>query len=80
MASTLNIRIDSALKERGDKVLKENGISVTEAIRALWETLARKRTSCQSFFRTKIPRRKPRERSSMPSSCWGLCRLPDSRT
>ncbi|HJI99732.1 MAG TPA: type II toxin-antitoxin system RelB/DinJ family antitoxin [Coriobacteriaceae bacterium] len=41
MASTLNIRIDSALKERGDKVLKENGISVTEAIRALWETLAK---------------------------------------
>lgn len=41
MASTLNIRIDSALKERGDKVLKENGISVTEAIRTLWETLAK---------------------------------------
>ena len=41
MASTLNIRIDSTLKERGDKVLRENGISVTEAIRVLWETLAK---------------------------------------
>ncbi len=39
MQATLNVRIDPTLKERGDKVLRENGISVTEAVRALWKEL-----------------------------------------
>ena len=38
--STINIRIDAVLKERGDEVLKQNGVSTTEAIRLLWEELA----------------------------------------
>lgn len=43
MQSILNVRMDSALKERGDKVLAENGISVSRAVRALWEELAKSR-------------------------------------
>lgn len=43
MQSVLNVRIDSALKERGDKVLAENGISVSNAVRSLWEELAKTR-------------------------------------
>lgn len=39
--STINIRINTALKERGDAVLKQNGISTSEAIRMLWEELER---------------------------------------
>lgn len=43
MQSVLNVRMDSALKERGDKVLAENGISVSNAVRSLWEELAKSR-------------------------------------
>lgn len=43
MQSVLNVRMDSALKERGDKVLSENGISVSAAVRALWSQLANTR-------------------------------------
>ena len=40
MQSVLNVRMDSTLKERGDKVLSEHGLSVSEAVRALWTLLA----------------------------------------
>ena len=40
MQATLNIRIDEALKERGDNVLREHGVSTSAAVRALWEQLA----------------------------------------
>lgn len=40
MQSVLNVRMDSALKERGDKVLSENGLSVSAAVRALWTLMA----------------------------------------
>ncbi len=40
MQATLNIRLDGVLKERGEKVLKSHGISVSAAVRALWEQLA----------------------------------------
>lgn len=40
MQATLNIRLDGVLKQRGEKVLKEHGISVSAAVRALWEQLA----------------------------------------
>lgn len=40
MQATLNVRMDAALKERGDKVLRESGISTSEAVRALWSELA----------------------------------------
>lgn len=44
MQSVLNVRMDRALKERGDKILAENGISVSNAVRALWTQLVETRT------------------------------------
>ncbi|WP_165046054.1 type II toxin-antitoxin system RelB/DinJ family antitoxin [Adlercreutzia sp. ZJ138] len=41
--ATINVRLSPALKERGDSVLKEHGISTTQAIRALWGVMARTR-------------------------------------
>ena len=41
MESTLNVRIDATLKQRGDAVLREHGIGTSEAVRALWRYLAR---------------------------------------
>lgn len=38
--ATINVRINGALKERGDSVLRKNGVSTTQAIRGLWEQLA----------------------------------------
>lgn len=40
MEAVLNVRMNAALKERGDKVLKENGVSVSDAVRALWQEMA----------------------------------------
>lgn len=40
MQSVLNVRMDNALKERGDKVLADNGLSVSAAVRALWKLMA----------------------------------------
>ncbi|MEE0706917.1 MAG: hypothetical protein UCH28_11125 [Adlercreutzia sp.] len=39
--ATINVRLSPTLKERGDSVLKKNGISTTQAIRALWGVMAR---------------------------------------
>lgn len=39
--ATINVRINGALKERGDMVLRKNGMSTTQAIRGLWEQLAK---------------------------------------
>lgn len=44
MDATLNVRMNAPLKERGDKVLRENGISTSAAVRALWQELATTRT------------------------------------
>ncbi|MBO4365184.1 MAG: type II toxin-antitoxin system RelB/DinJ family antitoxin [Eggerthellaceae bacterium] len=44
MDATLNVRMSAPLKERGDKVLRENGISTSAAVRALWQELAATRT------------------------------------
>lgn len=44
MDATLNVRMNAPLKERGDKVLRENGISTSAAVRALWNELATTRT------------------------------------
>lgn len=49
MQATLNIRLDKLLKERGEKVLKDNGISVSDAVRGLWEEMATTR-SVPSFL------------------------------
>ena len=40
MESTLNVRMDTSLKHRGDAVLRERGIGTSEAVRALWQHLA----------------------------------------
>ena len=39
--ATINARLNATVKERGDKVLRDNGISTTEAIRGLWSSMAR---------------------------------------
>lgn len=39
--ATINVRLSPTLKERGDSVLKKNGVSTTQAIRALWGVMAR---------------------------------------
>lgn len=44
MDATLNVRMSASLKERGDKVLRENGIGTSAAVRALWKELATTRT------------------------------------
>ena len=44
MDATLNVRMSAPLKERGDKVLRENGISTSAAVRALWQELATTRS------------------------------------
>ena len=40
MDATLNVRMSAPLKQRGDKVLREHGISASAAVRALWQELA----------------------------------------
>ncbi len=43
VTATINVRLNPVLKERGDNVLKGSGISTTQAIRALWDVMARTR-------------------------------------
>ena len=43
MQATLNVRMDATLKQRGEAVLREYGISTSEAIRCLWNELAESR-------------------------------------
>lgn len=40
MQATLNVRMDATLKERGENVLRENGVTTSQAVRALWSYLA----------------------------------------
>ncbi|KAB8289909.1 DNA-damage-inducible protein J [Bifidobacterium avesanii] len=42
-AVQMNVRIDEALKDEGDAVLRELGVSASDAIRALWTYLADRR-------------------------------------
>ena len=49
MDATLNVRLNASLKERGDKVLRENGISASAVVRALWREMATTR-SLPSFL------------------------------
>lgn len=55
MQATLNIRIDQTLKERGDKVLRDHGVSTSAAVRALWEQLASSR-ELPPFLRESLQR------------------------
>jgi DNA-damage-inducible protein J len=50
MDATVNVRMDAPLKQRGDKVLMDNGVSTSAAVRALWQELARTR-ELPSFLR-----------------------------
>lgn len=40
MDATLNVRMSAPVKERGDRVLREHGVSASMAVRALWQELA----------------------------------------
>ena len=33
----MNVRIDSALKQRGDRILQQQGLTPSQAVRRLWE-------------------------------------------
>ena len=44
MEAMLNVQMSATLKERGDEVLRENDISASAAVRALWQELADTRT------------------------------------
>lgn len=39
--ATINVRIDATTKSRGDEVLRQFGLSTTEAVKLLWRELAR---------------------------------------
>lgn len=41
--ATINVRMDPALKERGDAVLRLHGLTTSNAVRQLWEELAKTR-------------------------------------
>ena len=41
--ATINVRINASLKDRGDKILHDYGLSTSEVIRSLWGFLARTR-------------------------------------
>ena len=62
MDATLNVRMEEVVKRRGDKVLKDNGVSVSAAVRALWEEMGttrelpdfiRKRQECDDQTQAK---------------------------
>ena len=42
--ATLNVRMSASLKERGDKVLRDAGVSASAAVRGLWQEMASTRT------------------------------------
>lgn len=39
--ATINVRLNAAVKERGDQVLRDQGISTSQAVRGLWNAMAR---------------------------------------
>ena len=53
MDATLNVRMSAPLKKRGDKVLRDNGISTSTAVRALWQELADTR-ELPAFLKAKV--------------------------
>ena len=59
--ATINARLNATVKERGDKVLRDNGISTTEAIRGLWSSMARTR-EVPSFLECKCDETAERRR------------------
>lgn len=61
MQSTLNIRIDQTLKERGDRVLRDHGVSTSTAVRALWAQMASTK-ELPTFLRDELSRQDGREK------------------
>lgn len=59
----MNIRIDSQLKDAGDRVLERAGLSPTKAVRALWERL----TSFSDDPQKAVELLSPSEGTSAPS-------------
>lgn len=47
----INVRLDRALKTAGDEALAEAGISPSEAVRALWDKLAKRGESLEALKR-----------------------------
>lgn len=41
--ATINVRIDAGLKARVDDVFRSEGVSTTQAVKRLWEEIARNR-------------------------------------
>ena len=69
--ATINARLNATVKERGDKVLRDNGISTTEAIRGLWSTMARTR-EVPSFLAQECKRDEAAERRRKREVARGL--------
>ena len=61
MQATRNIRIDATLKERGDRVLRDNGVSTSTAVRSLWAHMASTR-ELPDFLRAELDRQDGRDR------------------
>ena len=72
--ATINARLNATVKERGDKVLRDNGISTTEAIRGLWSTMARTR-EVPSFLTQECKRDEAAERRRKREVARGLVGL-----
>lgn len=49
--ATINVRLDGALKEAGDAALAEEGITVSQIVRALWRKLAERGKSVEELKR-----------------------------
>lgn len=54
-AAQINVRIDRSLKEAGDAVLAELGISPTQIVRALWAKLAERKEAPQEVLEVLQP-------------------------
>ena len=74
--ATINVRLNAAVKERGDKVLRDNGISTTEAIRGLWSSMARTR-EVPSFLVQECKRDEAAQRQRKREVARGLVGLAD---
>lgn len=72
--ATINERLNATVKERGDKVLRDNGISTTEAIRGLWSSMARTR-EVPSFLMRECRRDEEAERRRKREVARGLVGL-----
>ncbi|MDO4797972.1 MAG: hypothetical protein Q4A01_08130 [Coriobacteriales bacterium] len=49
--ATINVRLDSTLKDAGDAALAEEGVSVSQIVRALWTKLAERGKAMEDLKR-----------------------------